>query len=1034
MGVIERFVAASLRQRLFVLLCLGALVGTGVAAYLDLPVEAFPDLTNNQVTVVTEAQGLAAVEVEQRVSYPIETALMGVPGAEQVRSVSKSGLSLVTVVFEDSVPVYLSRQLVNERVSEARGRLPIGLAPTLGPVATAFGEIYQYLVESDTADVMERKTIHDWDLRTQLRSVGGVSEINSWGGLTRQYHVVVDPARLERFGISLRQVFDAIAGNNTSFSGGFIEHRSERYTVRGTGLVQDEEDIGSIVVDEVDGVPVLVSDLAEVRIGAMPRQGAVTHNGVDESVAGMVIMLKGQNGRDVGARVKARIAEVVGTLPGRLRITPFYDQTEVIERTSATVRRNLLEGSLLVIVVLFVFLRDVRASLLVAAVIPVSMLAGFIGMRIFGVSANLMSLGAIDFGLIVDGAVVMMENFIRRRSEAGHTQEPHPPHGSRLALFTSAATEVARPILFGVLIIVAVYLPIFTLEGLEGKMFRPMAITVCSAILGSLLLSLTVVPVASSFLLKLTAAHHDERWFVRLRERYLHDLRWALEHPGRTMALSLAAVTLALASLGFIGTEFMPKLDEGSILIETRKLPSVSLQESIDLSKRVETIVKSFPEVSRIVTKIGRPDLATEAMGIYQGDAYVALHPIEDWTTGRDKEALITAMATALEGMPGMTFNFTQPMAMRLDEVISGVKADVAVKMFGQNPSTLERLGAVIVHELGQVQGASDLQAEVLFGAAQLQIDINRAQIARYGLNVTDVREVVETVVGGSMVTELLDGPRRFPVLVRLPEEMRADAAAVGGILLTGRRGERVPLSRVARIEETQAPETINHENAERRLVVQTNVRGRDVGSFVAEAQRRVERALSLPPGYRIAWGGQFENQARATRRLALVVPLSIAIIFLLLFVTFGRLRQAGLVLLNVPFALVGGIAALWLRGLTLNLSASVGFIALFGVAVLNGVVLVTAVNRLREEGLDVREAVLAGAATRLRPVLMTALVASLGFVPMALSHGAGAEIQRPLASVVIGGVVTSTLLTLMVLPTLYDVLERRLLRVREDD
>ena len=1027
MGVVERFVAASLRQRLFVLICLAALVGTGVWAYRDLPVEAFPDLTNNQVTVVTEAVGLAAGEVEQRISYPIETALMGVASAEEVRSVSKQGLSLVTVVFADSVPIYLARQLVNERVLEARGRLPQGVSPTLGPVATAFGEIYQYLVEGEGADLMERKTVHDWDLRTQLRAVRGVSEINSWGGLTRQYHVIVDPIRLERFDVSLHQVLTAIAYNNTSFSGGFIEHRSERYTVRGTGLVTGEDDLRRIVVDERDGVPVLVADVANVQVGAMPRQGAVTHGGKEESVAGMVIMLKGENGRDVGARVKARIAEIASTLPGGIRLTPFYDQTEVIERTAATVRRNLLEGSVLVILVLVLFLGDLRAALIAAAVIPLSMLAGFIGMRVFGVSANLMSLGAIDFGLIVDGAVVMMENFIRRRSETPPADSRD--EASRLEFFASAATEVARPVLFGVLIIVAVYLPIFTLEGLEGKMFRPMAITVCSAILGSLLLSLTVVPVLASIMLKRSGAHQVEWWFDRIRARYLSDLRWAMDHPGTTLALSLATVTIALASLPFLGTEFMPRLDEGSILIETRKLPSVSLEQSVELSKRVEKIVSSFPEVRQVVTKIGRPDLATEAMGIYQGDLYVMLRPPGEWTSGRSKEALIDAMAASLDSMPGMTFNFTQPMAMRLDEVISGVKADVAVKVFGRDPVVLQRLGAVAVHELEQVRGASDLQAEVLFGAAQLQIDVDRAQIARYGLNVSDVQEVVETAVGGSHATELLDGPRRFPVMVRFPDAMRADAAALGGVLLTGLHGERVPLSRVARITETQAPEAIAHENAERRLVVQTNVRGRDVGSFVAEAQRRVARALSLPPGYRVEWGGQFENQARATTRLAVVVPLSVAIIFLLLFVTFHRVRQAGLVILNVPFALVGGVAALWIRGITLNLSASIGFIALFGVAVLNGVVLVAAVNRLRDQGLELREAVVQGASMRLRPVMMTALVAALGFVPMAISTGAGAEIQRPLASVVIGGVVTSTLLTLMVLPTLYEVMERRVLR-----
>jgi cobalt-zinc-cadmium resistance protein CzcA len=1032
MGPIERFVAASLRQRLFVLICLAAFVLTGVMAFRELPVEAFPDLTNNQVVVVTEAPGLAAHEVEQRVTYPVETALMGVPDAEEVRSISKQGLSLVTVVFDDGVPIYLARQLVAERTADVRGRLPEGLSPTLGPVATAFGEIYQYLIEG-SSDLMDRKTVHDWDIRTQLRSVRGVSEINSWGGLTRQYHVVVDPVRLERYNLTLREVLDAIAANNTSFSGGFIEHRSERYTVRGVGLVTDSADIGRIVVDEVNGVPVLVSDIADVQVGPMPRQGAVTRDGTGESVAGMVIMLKGENGKAVAERAKTRIAEISRTLPEGMTLTPFYDQTEVIDRTSATVRRNLIEGSLLVIVVLFVFLRDVRAALITAAVIPLSMLAGFIGMRIFGVSANLMSLGAIDFGLMVDGAVVMMEQFIRKRGEAHHALEHHDPHGSRLALFSSAATEVARPILFGVLIIIAVYLPIFTLEGLEGKMFRPMAITVCSAIFGSLLLSLTVVPVVSSYMLKVTVAHKEDRWFIFLRDLYLRSLRSAMDHRARTLGIAVGVVTIAISSIPLLGTEFMPKLDEGSILIETRKLPSVSLDESVALSTRVEQLVKKFPEVKQVVTKIGRPDLATEAMGIYQGDVYVNLHPIEQWTTGRDKEALIEAMAAQLETMPGVTFNFTQPMAMRLDEVVSGVKADVAVKIFGPDAPTLERLGRQVQQVLGGVRGASDLQADVLSGAAQVQVDIDRAQLARYGLAVTDVRDVVETVIGGSTATELLDGPRRFPVLVRLPHAQRANPEAIGAVLLTGHTGERIPLARVASISHTGAPETIAHENAERRLVVQTNVRGRDVGSFVAEAQRKVEAAVTLPQGYRLAWGGQFENQARATARLAIVVPLSIAIIFILLFVTFGRLRQATLVLLNVPFALVGGVAALWIRGLTLNLSASVGFIALFGVAVLNGVVLIAAVNRLREQGLGLREAILTGAATRLKPVLMTASVAALGFVPMALSHGAGAEVQRPLASVVIGGVLTSTMLTLMVLPTLYELVERRALKGNQD-
>jgi len=1022
-GAIERFVAWSLRQRLFILLCVAALIATGVVAFRELPTEAFPDLTNNQVVVVTDAPGLAATEVEQRVSYPIETALMGVPGAEEVRSISKAGLSIVSIIFDDAVPVYFARQLVNERMLEARSRIPDGLDPTLGPVATAFGEIYQYLIEGDTADAMTKKTLHDWDIRTRMRSVRGVSEINSWGGETKQFQVLVDPRQLDRYGLTLRQVFEALAGNNATFGGGFIEHRSERFTVRGVGLAQTVDDLKRIVVSAVEGTPIYIRDVAEVAVGAMPRQGAVTRDGKGESIAGMIIMLKGENGKDVADRAKARLADISKSLPTGLSIKPFYDQTEVIDRTSHTVTKNLIEGSLLVVVVLFVFLGDARAALLVAAVIPMSMLVGFIGMRHFGVSANLMSLGAIDFGLIVDGAVVMMENFVRRRGD--YRLEPGvDPKEARLALFTSAATEVARPILFGVLIIVAVYLPIFTLEGLEGKMFKPMAITVCSAILGSLLLSLTAVPVGASFLLKLGGGEHEGPWFERLKHFYVHHLALQMNRRWRTIGVALVAVAVAIGSVPFIGTEFMPKLDEGSILIETRKLPSVSLPESVAISTHVEQIVRRFPEVKQVVTKIGRPDLATEAMGIYQGDVYVILQPIESWTSGRTKDDLIVALSEALSSLPGVEFNFTQPMAMRLDEVVSGVKADVAVKVFGPDAAVLEKLGGQIQTVLNDVPGAADLQVEVLSGAAQLEIVADRARMARYGINVAHLRELVETAIGGAMATEVLDGSRRFDVVVRFPDAMRSDPEAIAGLLLTAPGGERVPLGNVATVAMVRGPEAINHENGERRLVVQTNVRGRDVGSFVAEAQQRLAGRVTMPEGYHLAWGGQFENQQRAMARLVLVIPLSLVIIFLLLFVTFGKVRQAGLVIMNVPFALVGGIGALWMRSLNLNLSASVGFIALFGVAVLNGVVMIAAVNKLREEGRALRDAIIEGAGTRLKPVLMTALVASLGFIPMALSHGAGSEIQRPLASVVIGGIVTSTLLTLIVLPTLYEWLE----------
>ncbi|MGE3705610.1 MAG: efflux RND transporter permease subunit [Vicinamibacterales bacterium] len=1024
MGLVERFVRASLGQRLFVLLCLAALIITGLVALRDLPVEAFPDLTNNQVVVITEAPGLAVTEVEQRVSYPIETALMGVPGAEQVRSTSKFGLSIVTVVFNDAVAVYFARQLVNERLADVRARIPDGLTPVLGPVATAFGEIYQYVVDDGGWNPIDTKTLHDWDLRTRLRSIPGVSEVNSWGGLTKQFHVVADPQLLEKYGLSLRQVYQALAENNVAFSGGFIEHRAERYTVRGLGLARGIDDLERVVLKAERGVPVMLRDVATVRVAAMPRFGAVTRDGQGEVVAGMVIMLKGENARDLSARVKARVAEIEASLPPGTTIQPFYDQSEVIDRTTNTVLRNLIEGCVLVILILLLFLRDVRASLIVAAVIPVSMLAGFIGMRLFGVSANLMSLGAIDFGLIVDGSVVMMENFVRRRS---HLRDGDALAGpERLSLFTTAAMEVARPVLFGVLIIIAVYLPIFTLEGLEGKMFRPMAITVCSALFGSLVLSLTAVPVVSSYLLKLTGHHEEGRWFDALRRRYITHLAAQMHSPTRTVGVAVAVVVLAIGSVPFLGTEFMPRLDEGSILVETRKLPSVSLEESIDISSRVERLLRRFPEVKQVVTKLGRPDLATEAMGIYQGDVYVQLHPSEEWPVPRSKEALVEDMAAVLSTVPGLTSNFTQPMAMRLDEVVSGIKADVAVKVFGPDAAVLERLGEQVRRVLDQVRGAADVQVEVMSGAAQVEVQIDRDAIARYALNVTDVQEMVEAAVGGIEATELLDGAKRFPVLLWLPGDVRKTTEALGALTVVAPGGERVPLERVAHIKEARTPEAVTHENAERRLVVQSNVRGRDVGSFVAEAQQRLDAALDIPSGYYITWGGQFENQQRAMTRLTIVLPLSLAIIFVLLFITFGRFRWALLILVNVPFALVGGIAALWLRGLTLNLSASVGFIALFGVAVLNGVVMLAAIRTLREEeGLPLEPAILAGAGSRLKPVLMTALVASIGFAPMALSHGAGAEVQRPLATVVIGGIVTSTLLTLIVLPTLYEMMER---------
>jgi cobalt-zinc-cadmium resistance protein CzcA len=858
---------------------------------------------------------------------------------------------------------------------------------------------------------MDLKTLHEWQIKNQLRTVAGINEVNTWGGETRQYHVEVDPYGLQRYGLTLRDVFERIRENNANFGSGFIEHGGEQYTVRGLGRTRDAGDLERVLMLVRAGTPVLLRDVARVTVQPMQRQGAVTRDGLGETVSGMTIMLKGENGRDVISRVKQRIAAL--RLPRGVEIRPFYDQTAVIDSTIRTVRRNLIEGGALVVVVLFVFLGNVRAALITALVIPLSMLVAFIGMRVFGISANLMSLGAIDFGMIVDGAVVMIENAVRRLHPDGE-----PFHAQERV--RQAAHEVARPIAFGVAIIIAVYLPIFFLEGLEGRMFRPMAVTVCSALIGSLILAVTVVPSLAAMAMSGGAREWGQGWLVPLRARYRASLEALMRVRAMVVASAVLVLAAAIGSLALIGTEFMPRLDEGSLLIESRKLPGISLSESVAISTRVEKIIRSYPEVSGVVTKLGRPDLATEAMGVYQGDIYVLLKPYSEWTRFRGKAEFIEALAKSLEQVPGVAFNFTQPMAMRLDETVSGVKADVALKIFGDDQRVLEPLAERALAILRAVPGAADAQMEIVSGVAELQVEVDRAALARYGLNVTDVRQWLDAVIAGSQITEMIEGQRRFAVVLRLPERYRHDVEAVRNLVLTAPGGERIRLGQVARVGVIRGPEVVARENGQRRIVAQANVRGRDLGSFVADARQRIQRQLTLPAGYSIEWGGQFANQERATRRLVLVIPLTVAIIFAILFATFDSVPQALLILLNVPFALVGGIAALWIRGLNLSLSASVGFIALFGVAVLNGIVLVSSINRLRMQGAPLLEAVFEGSVLRLRPVLMTALVASLGFLPMALATSTGAEVQRPLATVVIGGLITSTALTLFLLPLIY--------------
>lgn len=1011
--MLERLVHFHLDNRWLVLVGMLMLIGLGFYAINEVSIEAFPDLTPNQVTIVTTAPAMAPDEVADLVTYPIESSAMGLPHAQGVRSISKLGLSMVTIAFDDSVNIYFARQIVNERIQEAKNRLPPGLEPTLGPVATAFGEVYQYTVEGEKYSTMELKTIHEWMIKNQLRSVPGVNEVNTWGGETQQYHLVVDPVRLQAYGLSLGDVYRRVAANNENFGGGYIEHAFEQYTVRGLGRVSNIKDLESIVLLSSNGSPVMVKDVARVEIGAMPRQGAVTRDGLGERVSGMVIMLKGENGKRVIERVKHKLAGL--SLPEGVKLLPFYDQSTVINSTIATVGRNLFEGGLLVVAILLLFLGNVRAGLIVAAVIPFSLMFGFIGMMVFGVSANLMSLGAIDFGMMVDGSVVMMENAVRRLK-----RDPGDEHFNAIARIRAASVEVARPIVFGVAIIIAVYLPILTLQGLEGRMFRPMAITVCSALLGSLVLALTVVPAVASILLRNGTKEHAEHRFDHVRRRYISLLRWAFSRRLLVLAVAVVVLAVAVGSLAFIGTEFMPRLDEGSIIVQTIKLPGISLSESVELSGKVETVLREFPEVTSVVSKIGRPDFATEAMGIYEGDVYVLLKPREQWTTASTKEALIDAMDKKLQVITGVGFNFTQPMAMRLDETVSGTKGDVALKIFGEDTNTLQQLAERALRIVNTIPGAADTQMEVISGVAELRIRANRAALARYGLNIADLQLVMDSAIGGSAVSELIEGQRRFDIVLRLPKSYRNSPESLKQILLTAPGGERVALTDVAEIELTRGPEVVSREDGNRRIVVQANVRGRDMGSFVAEAQEAVAAGLPLPPGYAVDWGGQFENQRRAMQRLAIVVPASILIIFGLLFATFQSTRHALLILLNVPFALVGGIAAIWLRGLNLNVSAVIGMLALFGVAVLNGIVLVSYINQLRKRGEPMMQAIFDGCSVRLRPVLMTALVASLGFVPMALSTAPGAEVQRPLATVVIGGLISATFLTLLLLPILY--------------
>ncbi|OGU74043.1 MAG: hypothetical protein A3H45_13310 [Ignavibacteria bacterium RIFCSPLOWO2_02_FULL_55_14] len=1018
--MIDAIIQAALRQRLLVIAATVLLSAVGVYSLTTIPIDAFPDVTNIQVQVIAEAPGFSPVEVEKLVTFPIEVSMNGLPRLTEVRSISKYGLAVVTIVFEDGVDVYFARQLVLERLQKARELLPPTVPePEMGPIASGMGEIYQYFLESDSLDIMQLRSLQDWFVKPQLRTVPGVTEVNSFGGLVKQYHVIVDPAKLLAFDITLDDVFEAVEHNNSVAGGNYIEHASEQYIIRGIGLATTLSDFENIVVKSESGTPVTIANVARVTVGPEVRQGAVVMQGRGEVSAAIVMMLRGENSRKVIQRVKERVEEINKTLPPHVKIHPYYDQTDLVDKTISTVKTNLFEGGLLVVAVLLLFLGDIRAALIVASTIPLSMLFAFIGMQWLGLSANLMSLGAIDFGMIVDGSVVMVENFARRLTH----REPDLTKTQRIS---SAAREVGKPILFGILIIIAVYLPIMTLEGIEGKMFKPMALTVGFALLGSLLLTLTFIPVVSSFFLKERSSDHEPWLIHRIRILYTPVLEKALRHKVRTIVIATALLLASLSTLPFLGSEFIPELDEEAILIQPIRMPSISLSESIEIEKKVHQIIMQFPEVEFVVGRIGRPDIATDPMGVNVSDVYVTLKPRSEWKTAETKEELIEKMVEELEHVPGVNYNITQPIAMRVDELVSGVKSDVAIKLFGDDLDVLKEQGDRIAAIVREISGASDVAVEQVAGQTYMNIYIDRMAIARFGLNVSDVQRLIEIAIGGKIATEVIEGQARYGVLVRYPEAVRSDIQGISNTLVSLPNGGTVPLGQIARITGEEGPVQVSREAGQRRIVVECNVRGTDIGSFVGEAKRRLEQQLVLPAGYFVTWGGQFEHQESATQRLLVVIPLSTFIIFVLLYMSFGNFRHSLLILLNLPFALSGGVVALLMRDLPLSVSASIGFIALFGVAVLNGVVMVSYINRLLIDGHDLTIAVVKGTSDRLRPVLMTALVASLGFIPMALSHGTGAEVQRPLATVVIGGLITSTLLTVLVLPVLYHVIEKR--------
>ncbi|MFX1682854.1 CusA/CzcA family heavy metal efflux RND transporter [Mitsuaria sp. CC2] len=1031
----ERILRFAIEHRWLVLLAVLAMAALGVFSYQKLPIDAVPDITNVQVQINTGAPGYSPLEAEQRVTFPVETAMAGLPGLKQTRSLSRYGLSQVTVIFADGTDIHFARQLVNERLQAAREHLPDGLTPAMGPVSTGLGEIYQWTIEAEEGarkpdgspySPIDLREIQDWVVKPQLRNVPGVTEVNTIGGFAREFEVAPDPGRLSSHGLTLAEVVQALERNNANVGAGYIERRGEQYLIRAPGQLRDLADIGNVVLRTDGGVPVRVRDVAQVGIGKELRSGAATDNG-REVVLGTVFMLIGENSRSVAQAVDRKMKEVATTLPQGVHVVTVYDRTVLVDKAIATVKRNLIEGAVLVIAVLFLFLGNLRAAVLTALVIPLSMLFTFTGMVGQKVSANLMSLGALDFGIIVDGAVVIVENCVRRLAHAQSRLGRPLTRAERFHEVFAAAQEARRPLLFGQLIIMVVYLPIFALTGVEGRMFHPMAVTVVMALLGAMILSITFVPAAVALFIGDKVQEKESRLMAWAHRAYEPLLVKAMAARPVVITGAVVAVVLSTLLATRLGSEFVPSLNEGDFAVQALRLPGTSLSQSVAMQQQLEArLTQKFPEIERVFSRTGTAEIAADPMPPNISDAYVMLKPQDAWPEPRrTRDALITAVQEELATLPGQNYEFSQPIQLRFNELISGVRSDVAVKVFGDDRDQLNAAAAKIAAVLGGLEGAAEVNVEQTTGLPMLTVDIDREKAGRHGLNLQDVQQLVATATGGAHAGTLFEGDRRFSIVVRLPEALRTDLAAIERLPVPLPRGADgatrfIPLSEVATLALAPGPNQVSREDGKRRVVVSANVRGRDLGSFVAQAQQAVASQVVLPSGYWLGWGGQFENLQSASERLRVVVPVALGLVFVLLFAMFGNARDGLLVFSGIPFALTGGVLALWMRGIPLSISAAVGFIALSGVAVLNGLVMISFIRQLREQGRPLEEAIHEGALTRLRPVLMTALVASLGFVPMALATGTGAEVQRPLATVVIGGILSSTALTLLVLPVLY--------------